>query len=92
MLIAGGVLKGIGGGGGAAGGGGGGGVNAGTTPDANLGISPNDIPTLERENPATNVSINVSGIITNPRETAQQIADLLKDGFDTSDLNTRGLV
>jgi hypothetical protein len=69
----------------------GGGVNAGLdsgTADTTGAIS----EIAEREEPQTNVNVNVSGIVTNPRETAEQIASLLKDGFETNALSVRGFV
>jgi len=52
--------------------------------------SPGDLATLadpERAEPQTNVTVNVSGVVTDPRGTAKQIGDLLKDGFKTNGLN-----
>lgn len=52
--------------------------------------APPDIAQLvdpERAEPETNVTINMNGVVTDPRGTAKQIGDLLKDGFKTNGLN-----
>lgn len=66
---------------------GGGGVNSGTTGGTEVATI-NEV--AEREQLGTNVNVSVSGIVTNPRETAEQIAQLLKEGFETNNLNVGG--
>jgi hypothetical protein len=91
MIAAGGALKGL------AGAGASGGAAA---PSPQLGGStppiagdldnPGDIVASvepERAEPDTNVTINISGVVTDPRGTAKQIGELLKDGFKTNGLN-----
>jgi hypothetical protein len=83
LVVLGGALKSFAGGpAGASSGGGaaGGGVAAGLDSGGVGGGATTTNEVAERKVPVTAVNISVSGIITNPRETAQQISDLLKEG------------
>ena len=88
MMVAGGALKAFAGKGASA--------PAGGAAEASAGSgstkTPGDLTSLQdvqRVEPMTNVTVNVSGVVTDPRGTAKQIADILKGGFKTNGINTR---
>jgi hypothetical protein len=92
MMVAGGVLKGVAGKGGAAGGA----ASAPNPSEASPQSGSTSIPSpltnfqdIERAEPMTNVTINVSGVVTDPRGTAKQISNILKDGFKSSAIAMR---
>jgi hypothetical protein len=61
-------------------------------PESGSTKTPSDLTSLQdiqRVEPMTNVTVNVNGVVTDPRGTAKQIADILKGGFKTNGINTR---
>ncbi len=86
----GGILSAVGGGGGStasAGSGGGGGGGGGVSGPADQGAQTEDVATLERKKPDTNITVQVQGNILDRRQTGLELADVIQETFGTNGIN-----